>query len=928
MPGQTSKKGNYIFWGIIAAIVLVGGGLSRMYVDWLWFKSINLDSVFTITLVSKLVVSIIGFLFAFLFVWFNLNLTRRNTHGQQKSAPRQGDDGVIYLNQEEASPWQNLLNHPFTKWVFVAIAAMLALLVNGSMSSKWIIVQQYLNQVSFGVKDPLFDHDLAYYFFNLPLFEAIYGYLLGLVLLTIIAVGLIYIITVTVELFLMEWENVTFATKHIGVLTALAMAIVAVGYRLHAYSILYSPTGVVYGAGFTDVHAKLLAYRILFVIAVIVAVAILINLVIRRVRWILYSLGAWLALAIVLNGFVPFVMQKLVVAPNEYNQEKPYIENAIQYTRQAYNLDKISSRNFDVEYKLTATDLEENSLTVKNIRLWDWQPLRTTYRQIQEIRPYYLFNDVDVDRYEINGETRQVMLAPRELDPSGLPQNAKTWVSMRMQYTHGYGVALSPVNEVAQEGLPNLFIKDIPPRFTTDLKVSNPAIYYGEVNNDYVVVKTKTKEFDYPSGSENVYTTYQADSGVRVGSFFNRLVFAFVFKDYKMMISNQIDADSRVLINRNIHNMVKKIAPFLAYDEDPYVVIGADGKLYWMQDAYTVSSRYPYSEPFDDRGTNYIRNSVKVVIDAYTGQPTFYVADETDPIIKAMQGIFPELFTPMEDMPDSLKSHVRYPEDMFKVQTQMLTTFHMLDPQVFYYKEDKWSIPQELFEDKKTTMEPYYTVMKLPDADKEEYVLMLPFNPNTKQNMVAWLAARSDGENYGKLQLYLFPKQELIFGPMQIESRINQDSEISQELNLWNQKGSTIFRGNLLVIPIENSILYVEPLYLQAAQSQLPELKRIIAVYGDRVVMEPTLEGALKKLFGEGGYTPPVETPPTQPGTTPTPVPTDTVNSLIAQAQQYYNQADAALRAGNFAGYGEAQAKLKATLEQLGALSKQTPVTQ
>ncbi|MGE5453839.1 MAG: UPF0182 family protein [Methylocystaceae bacterium] len=923
MPSQKSNKGSYIFWGIIALILLVGGSLSRMYVDWLWFKSINLGSVFTITLISKLAVGFIGFLLAFLFVWFNLNLTRRNTHSKQNTS-HQGDDGVIYLNQEVSSPWQNLLNHPFTKWVFVAVAAMLALLVNGNMSSKWIIVQQYLNQVPFGVKDPIFGHDLAFYFFNLPLFEMIYGYLLGLLLLTIIAVGIVYLITVSVELFFMEWENVTFATKHLGVLIAFVMGIVAIGYRLHAYSILYSPTGVVYGAGYTDIHAKLMGYRILFFIALIVALAILVNLIIRRVRWILYALGAWLVFAIVLNGFIPFVMQKLVVAPNEYNQEKPYIQNAIKFTRQAYNLDKISSRDFNVDYKLTASDLDKNKLTVKNIRLWDWQPLRTTYRQIQEIRPYYLFNDVDVDRYQINGESRQVMLAARELDPSGLPENAKTWVSMRMQYTHGYGLALSPVNEVAQEGLPNLFIKDVPPRFTTDLKVNNPAIYYGEVNNDYVVVKTKTKEFDYPSGSENVYSTYQADSGVRVGSFINRLVFAFVFKDYKMLISNQINADSRVLLNRNIHYMVERIAPFLSYDEDPYLVI-ADEKMYWMQDAYTVSSRYPYSEPFDERGANYIRNSVKVVIDAYTGQPTFYVADETDPIIKAMGGTFSKLFKPMESMPTALKSHVRYPEDLFKVQTQMLTTFHMLDPQVFYYKEDKWSIPQEIFGDKAATMEPYYTIMKLPDAVKEEYILMRPFTPNTKQNMVAWLAARSDGENYGKLQLYLFPKQELIFGPMQIESRVNQDSEISQALTLWNQKGSSIFRGNLLVIPIENSILYVEPLYLQAAQSQLPELKRIIAVYGDKVVMEPTLDAALKRLFGESEYTPPATETPSLPGA---PLPTVTVNSLITQAQQYYTQADAALRAGDFTGYGEAQAKLRATLERLVSLSKQTPVTQ
>ncbi|MGE5380947.1 MAG: UPF0182 family protein, partial [Methylocystaceae bacterium] len=805
MPNQQSKNGKYIFWGIIAAVLLVVGALSRMYVDWLWFKSLNLGSVFTITLLSKLTVGIVGFLFAFFFAWFNMNLARRHAQGRNR-APHEENDGVIYINKE-VSPWENVMSHPLTKWFIAAIAAVLALLVNGNISSKWITVQQYLHQVPFGVKDPIFGHDLAFYFFNLPVFEMVYGYLMGLIILTIIAVGVIYLITATIELFLMEWENVTFATKHIGVLAALTMVIVAIGYRLHAYSILYSPTGVVYGAGYTDVHAKLFGYKILFIIALLVAVAILVNLVLRRVRWILYALGAWLAFAIVLNGVYPFLMQKLIVVPNEYNMERPYIQNAIKYTRQAYNLNQINSRDFNIGYNLTADDLGKNQLTIKNIRLWDWQPLRTTYRQIQEIRNYYVFNDVDIDRYKINGEHRQVMLGARELDPNGLPQQAKTWVNLRMQYTHGYGVALSPINEVAQEGLPNLFIKDIPPRFTTDLKITNPAIYYGEVNNDYVIVKTRTKEFDYPAGSDNVYTYYKSDSGIKVGNIFNRMIFAYVLKDYKLLISNQVTSDSRILINRNIKYMVERIAPYLIYDQDPYIVIADDGKLYWIQDAYTTSARYPYSEPFDDYGTNYIRNSVKVVIDAYTGKPTFYIADSTDPIIKAMGGTFSQLFVPMGKMPASLKEHIRYPEDMFSVQTKMLTTFHMLDPRVFYYKEDKWAIPQELFENKKVDMKPYYTIMKLPNAQEEEYVLMLPFTPNTKQNMVAWLAARSDRENYGKLQLYLFPKQELTFGPMQIESRINQDSEISQQLTLWDQKGSRIFRGNLLVIPIENSIL-------------------------------------------------------------------------------------------------------------------------
>ena len=530
-----------------------------------------------------------------------------------------------------------------------------------------------------------------------------------------------------------------------------------------------------------------------------------------------------------------------------------------------------------------------------------------------EIRPYYSFNDIDIDRYVIDGKYRQVMLSPRELVQKDLPEQGKTWLNQRLKYTHGYGIAMSPVNEVATEGLPHLFIRDIPPRFTTDLKIDRPEIYYGEKTDEVVFVNTRTEEFDYPSGDENVWTRYEGESGVRINSWGRKLALAWVFGDYKMLLSDDITNDSYVLFNRNIHERTEKIAPFLRFDQDPYVVI-SDGKLFWIQDAYTCTAMYPYSSPFDSQGNNYIRNSVKVVVDAYSGATTFYLADVTDPVVQSYASIFPHLFKPIEKMPKGLFEHVRYPEDMFLIQAEMFTVYHMQDPQVFYNKEDKWNIPNELIDNKQASMSPYYIIMRLPGESEPEYIQMLPFTPNRKQNMIAWLCARSDGDNYGKLLVYNFPKQELIFGPMQIESRINQDSNIAQQLTLWDQKGSRTFKGNLMVIPINQSILYVEPLYLQAEQSQIPELRRVILVYGDRVVMEETLDQGLAKLFAPGK-----EPKTSAQEIDKTPETDSTIAELIKEARKHYDKAQAAIKDGDWAGYGASIKQLEGVIGRMEA---------
>jgi hypothetical protein len=551
-------------------------------------------------------------------------------------------------------------------------------------------------------------------------------------------------------------------------------------------------------------------------------------------------------------------------------------------------------------------------MTINNIRLWDHRPLKDTYNQIQSIRLYYDFYDVDVDRYIIDDEYRQVMLSVRELSAEKLAEQAQTWVNRRLQFTHGYGIALSPVNEVSAEGLPVLLVKDIPP--VGDFNIERPQIYFGEKTNDYVIVKTKTQEFDYPMGDENVYGHYQGKGGVSIGSFIRRLVYAWQFSDFNILISGELTPESKVLYYRNISERVSHLTPFLKLDSDPYPVV-MDGRLLWIQDAYTTTDRYPYSEPLKS-GLNYIRNSVKAVIDAYDGSVTFYVTDPEDALIRTYQAIFPGLFVPAEQMPESLQVHLRYPEGMFNIQASVYQSYHMRDVRVFYNQEDLWAVPREVYAGREQAMEPYYIIMRLPDEENEEFLLMLPFTPVNKNNTISWLAARCDGENYGKLIAYHFPKERLVYGPSQIENRIQQDTVITEQLALWGRGGSRVIRGNLLLIPLGKSNLYVEPVFLQAEAGGLPELKRVIVAAGDQIAMEPTLKESIAAIFG-------AEAPPTEPMVEP-PAPTEPekpvaaeVARLIEEAQQHYNKAQQYLKKGDWAGYGKELDALKAVLDRL-----------
>ena len=607
----------------------------------------------------------------------------------------------------------------------------------------------------------------------------------------------------------------------------------------------------------------------------------------------MYIVIVYLLTFFIAPSVIPGIVQSLKVSPNEMNLEQPFIENNIRFTRIAYNLDNVEEIDFDVQLSLTPEILENETEIIDNIRILDWRPLTQTYKQTQEIRLYYDLSEIDIDRYNIDGKYTQVLLSARELDQQQIAENAKTWVNLHEVYTHGFGVVMSPVNAVTDQGLPNYLIKDIPP--TTEepiLEIDNPRIYYGEKDNDYVLVNTKTDEFDYPKGNTNEYINYDGNGGIVLDTFTKKLLMAIRFMDIKILLSTDITSESKIMFNRNIQDRISKITPFLLLDEDPYLVIN-EGKLFWIQDAYTISGNFPYSEKIG--GINYMRNPVKIIVDTYNGDVTYYIIDDSDPLMETYSNIFPEEFKTYEEFPEGLKEHIRYPEGLFKVQTYIYNDYHMDDATVFYNKEDAWETPSEVYgTGQEVDVEPYYIITKLPEEETEEFILMTSFTPLKKDNMIAWMAARSDGDNYGKLLLYKFSKDKLVYGPLQIEAKFDQDSEISQQLTLWSQQGSRVTRGNLLVIPIKDSILYIEPLYIQAETGQLPELKRVLVSDGERVVMEIDLATALEALFGKA----------TTKTTTTTLQEDKTNEELISEAQTYYNNMEN--NAGtNWTAYGE-----------------------
>jgi len=904
------KRHQWPLYGILGALLIGYLFFSKgahLYTEWLWFHSLGFENVFLKIFLTEIGLKLCAAVIFFGFLFGNLLFTRKYVLKSIKVFSADADT-------VEINPWQQFISPRLVTLIFFLGSAVAALIFSSLMSHKWLVLYQYVNPVAFGATDPFFGREISFYTFTLPFYLLLYRLSFGAVLFTALVIVLIYSVTDPLKGYGL-WRSQQ-AIRHLSVLAALIFLIKAWGYYLGKFLLFYSEQGAVFGPGYTDVHANLLAVRVLFFVALAVALVALLGLFKRSLKYPVAGLGVLVGASLALNAVYPAVLQKIVVEPDELTRERPYIEKSIAFTRMAYGLDNIERKSFPAGRTLTLEDVREHRDSFENIRLWDWKPLKETYSQLQELRLYYQFQDIDIDRYWINGVYRQVMVAARELNQDKLPSQAKTWVNRHLKYTHGYGITMSPVNVVTAEGMPALFIKDIPPQSTVDLEVTRPEIYFGEVESPWVVVNTKTGEFDYPKGDENVYTNYEGRDGVTIGGFWRRILFAVSFHDYKLLVSGEITNDSRVLYHRDIKTRVQKIAPFLSYDTDPYVVL-AHGKLYYMWDAYTTSRWFPYAEPY--QGINYIRNSVKVVIDAYEGDVRFYLVDEKDPVVKTLARIFPDLFTPFEEMPEELVRHMRYPERLFLIQAQMYSTYHMQDPRVFYNKEDKWVLPTELYGGEEIRVEPYYVITRLPGEEEPEFILILPFTPKHKKNMVAWLAARCDGENYGRLLRYEFPKEELVFGPMQVEARINQDAQISQQITLWDQRGSSVIRGNLLVIPIKDALLYVEPLYLQAEQSRMPELRRVIVAHGDKIVMEPTLDAALQALFGGT----------TAPEIAPEGVPEEreearSVAELIRQANEYFTQAEESLREGDWASYGENLERLRKVLRELEEQARQS----
>jgi uncharacterized protein len=765
----------------------------------------------------------------------------------------------------------------YPRLVLRSIAIVITLAMGWTISRQWMRVLPYFQPTAFNLKDPVFEQDLSTYIFGLPVGELLEFWLMGVCLFGLISIAITYLLAGD---SLSQGRFIGFSRsqqRHLYGLTGALMLVIGFSYGISCYQLLYSPRGVSYGASYTDILVQLPADRILGILAIGIAVYLWWRSIYlprnHYYKQTLIILLLYLGLSIASSTLLPLLVQVLVVQPNELARETPYIERTIAQTRQAFGLNKIETKTFDPQTNLTEADIQANDLTIRNIRLWDKQPLLATNRQLQQIRLYYHFLDANIDRYTLATEPpvqQQVLIAARELDYAAVPQQAQTWVNQHLIYTHGYGFTMSPVNRVAPGGLPEYLVKDIGMTTSDSIrnssslaqslgqKIGQPRIYFGENTNAYIMTNTKVKELDYASGNENVYNVYDGRGGINLGATWRKFLFAKYLNDWRLVLTPEFLPETKLLFRRNLNQRIRSIAPFLRFDLDPYLV-AADthpnanqdrdpSYLYWIVDAYTTSDRYPYSD-VGKEGINYIRNSVKVVVDAYHGSIKFYIADPSDPIVTTWAKIFPDLFEPLSAMPPNLRRHIHYPTDFFKIQSERLMTYHMTDPQVFYNREDRWQIPTEVYGDKPRLVEPYHLITSLPTLLFEEFILFLPYTPQQRPNLIAWLAARSDGENYGKLLLYTFPKQRQIYGPEQIEARINQDPVISQQISLWNRQGSRAIQGNLSIVPIEQSLLYVEPLYLEATQNELPTLVRVIVAYENRIVMAPTLQAALADIF-------------------------------------------------------------------------------
>jgi uncharacterized membrane protein (UPF0182 family) len=900
-------RGPLVIGTVIVASITVLSLVGDVLVDWAWFSALGYVDVFGTILVSKLLLFFIVFAATTAFLWLNGTVAARiapsrdivrSTQVEWRSVGSQTVPGVSSLRGRH-------LSHLIVGGAGL-FGGLLALMEMGN----WDVLLRYLYQVPYGQSDPEYGKDIGFFLFSLPTYIALKNWMLLTVILSALLAGGVYWAQGEIKFDSHPWSVSPKANAHGSILLGVLFAIEAWSFYLDRYLLLYRDNGVVVGASYTDIQVELPILWLLMILALIGACLSWSNLWVRAYTFPVAAVALVLGGSFLLADVLPVVFRYIIVKPNELALEKPYIQRNITLTQHAYGLHQIRSKPFPAEQHLTFQALQANQATIDNIRLWDWQPLMETYRQLQEIRTYFKFHGADEDRYWLGGAYQQVTLSARELDSALLPPNAQTWVNRHVLFTHGNGVVMSAAAQKTTEGLPVLYVQDIPPVASEGPPIREPRIYYGELTDTYVIVKGSTPEFDYPKGKDNVYSTYDGAGGVPIGGSGRRALFAWYFNDPNLMLSDYLTADSRVMFRRNIQERVRSIAPFLRLDHNPYLVIN-EGRLVWIQDAYTTSDYFPYAQPLPRAGLNYIRNAVKVTIDAYNGTVDFYLAIPSDPVAATYRRIFPDIFKPLEAMPEGLRKHLRYPEDLFFSQAQIYRTYHMDSPEVFYNREDLWDFPRQIADGDTISMAPYYMIMRLPGEPQAEFILMVPMVPSQRDNMIAWLAARCDPPHYGELIAYEFPKEKLVYGPFQIEARINQNTAISQQLALWNQQGSRVIRGNLHVIPIEDSILYVSPLYLRAKTGQIPELKRVIAVYGDQVVMEETLPEALAVLFkGTAMNSHVMETAVESPSTSHAP-------RAVAEAFRHYNRALERLKTGDWAGFGMELDRLGSVLGQL-----------
>jgi len=891
--------------------------LATVWTDYLWYEDLGQTSVFVTRIVSQLAIGAAFGLMAFVLLYGNMRAARAMAPRAMPIGLPEGTPVQVEMAIERLRAGLG----PVLDKAILLGSLVIAFLNGTAMSAQWETVRLALARVPFGYTDPEFGRDVGFWVFTLPAQQAVLAWLSGILVLTTLLTLVVHLADGAIQ----PWARLKGFSPHVKAHLSVLMAFIvlsrAYAYWIDIYMLNLSERGQVTGASYTDVHAQLPAYRILIVISIVTAVLLLANIRFKGWRLPAIALGAWVVAAIVLAGIWPGIVQRFVVAPNEASLEAPYIERNIEMTRKAFGLTDVEAKGFPAAENLTAQDIVDDKLTLSNVRLWDPNIVKQSYAQLQTIRPYYEFADVDVDRYMINGQRRQVLVSAREINSSLLADTAQTWVNRHLVYTHGSGVIMSPASESDTRGLPKFYVGNVPPRVSSavatgspELKQTQPRIYFGEDTDDYVIVDAAIKEFDFPLGEKNAFYRYKGTGGVRVGSIGRRIAWAIRLGSSQVLISEYVKPRSRVLIRRDLTTRLNELAPWLVLEDDPYPVI-VDGRVVWIIDAYTSSNVFPYSERLGG-GTNYLRNSVKITVDAFTGKTTFYAFDPQDPVLKAWRSVFPTLITDIDKVPDTVREHFRYPQGLFSAQAEVYRTYHMTDPGVFYNKEDQWEIPGER---QGKPMEPFFVLLQLPGATEEHFYLMQPYTPRNRDNMIGWMAASSDPSNYGERTVYQFPKERITLGPEQVSARINQDSLISPQLSLWNQRGSSVLFGNMLVIPIKDSIVYIQPLFLQAEQTAIPELTRVVVAYADKVEMERTLEGALLKVFGQSA-------PPSQEGSGTAEPGEGGAAGDAAAAARLYREAVAAQKAGDWATYGDKLAELGRILEGLaGAETTSAP---